>query len=765
MGCPVTASDSQAGGALKCEVTSHTAIAGYLGRRLHANVSGILSHKDEDGLLRPFRERGRSKDVNWLGEHVGKWLSGAAMSYRWTQDERLGGKLRRVAHALIDTQLEDGYLGSYVDEDRWTNWDVWTHKYNLLGLLDYHEATGDERALDASRRMGDLVCDTFGLDSRDLIRSGENVGMAATSILEPMMRLYGHTGEKRYLDFGRYVVAAIEQDNGPKIISALSTGKDIRDVANAKAYEMLSTIVGLIELYKHTGDEKLLRIAIRAADNVIDDHLYITGGCSFGERFLEPGRFPNAGYVAETCVTMTLIQLYRELLLITGDLRYAGAAEHLVFNHLLAHQHPTGENVCYYTSLWGHKTYMDFLGCCISSGPRALSMIPDLVYLRRGNTVIVNILAQGSAQLELDGGRSVRISQQTDYPFDGKFRIVAETSSRDTVLAIRVPDCANNPDCLVNGIPRNVRIQPGRLLEVPLGKGTTTAEIDLHLNWRLIEGKHANAGLFALQHGPVVFACEHVQSGPRSGGETTGPTRLQDPPDRFLPAFDMDVGSLAPRVEQRDGQWAATVDGYLRDDRGEWRPGRLRLVPFADAGLEDRYFTVWLQDRERINPVGRSLYTGISEKTSRVGKHTGSLADNDTATFASTDDGSLRDEDSFELHGGWYTRYNVIVFRHGRNLPHGGWFDTSKGKPNVWIKTWHDYELIGELDDYPATTASDAGDLRDAQAFFFVIPPEHRSANFTVRVTGAPSHGNDPKQNCSSCSELQVFYVPALGWK
>lgn len=67
-----------------------------------------------------------------------------------------------MAILLIASQLEDGYLGTYPDKDRWTGWDVWSHKYNLYGLLAYYKATGYKGALEACQKMGDLLCSTFG---------------------------------------------------------------------------------------------------------------------------------------------------------------------------------------------------------------------------------------------------------------------------------------------------------------------------------------------------------------------------------------------------------------------------------------------------------------------------------------------------------------------------------------------------------------------------------------------------------------------------
>ena len=40
-----------------------------------------------------------------------------------------------VISGLIAAQLPDGYLGTYPNDKRWTAWDVWVHKYDLIGLL------------------------------------------------------------------------------------------------------------------------------------------------------------------------------------------------------------------------------------------------------------------------------------------------------------------------------------------------------------------------------------------------------------------------------------------------------------------------------------------------------------------------------------------------------------------------------------------------------------------------------------------------------
>ncbi|GMU23573.1 MAG: hypothetical protein AMXMBFR13_36510 [Phycisphaerae bacterium] len=724
---------------------SDISLRGYLGQRLDRNLQGILLHKDENALLEPFRQR-KGRDQAWAGEHVGKWLSAASMACAYSGDEALRAKLERVAQGLMATQMQDGYLGTYIENDRWTSWDVWVHKYNLLGLGAYYDLTSDEAALQTCRRIGDLMITTFGPDRRDILKAGEHQGMASASILEPMLWLYRRSDDKRYLDFAEYIVASLERENGPRIVGTLLRERDVRKVSTAKAYEMISCIVGLLEMYRINGDSKLLEAATIACDDILRKHLYVTGGCSYGEHFSAPGVFPNAGHVAETCVTMSLMQLYDQLLQLTGERRYAHAAEHLIFNHLLACQKPDGEAIAYYTPLWGNKFHMDFLGCCISSGPRALAMVPSFAYHLHGDQLAVNLLTAGELATRLPNGQNVRIVQATDYPFSDEVKLAVSVSPAACALAIRMPPTAHQPKVLVDGSDFKGKVTPGSHITFMLDPGEHLVELDLGLRWEIFAGTSANDGLFALRYGQVVFAFELDLNDKTSR------------PEDYV--FEKDLGSLAPVLSRKEGRWIATVNGYHRGNGGTWNAQQVTLLPFADASAGGGYFSVWLADRSRSARGPFSLYTQAHEKTSRAGRQRGSMVDNSPETFTTTDDGQRRDEDWFEVNAGWHTNYNVIVFHHGKSFPNGGWFDTSKGKPRVFLQSWKEYREVAVIEDYPDTTASSPGTLNDGQAFRVIIPGDLRKPDFRIRIVGAPAHGNDPAQNFASCGEIQVFYDP-----
>ena len=78
-------------------------------------------------------------------------MHAATLAWANTGDAELRAMLDRVAAELIKVQEPDGYLGTYVSEKRFglypgADWDVRSHKYNLLGLLTYYQYAGDNPA-------------------------------------------------------------------------------------------------------------------------------------------------------------------------------------------------------------------------------------------------------------------------------------------------------------------------------------------------------------------------------------------------------------------------------------------------------------------------------------------------------------------------------------------------------------------------------------------------------------------------------------------
>jgi uncharacterized protein len=568
------------------QVPDRVNLIGWVGTRMALNESNRLVMLDVDRLLEGYRKRpGRQ---SWDGEHVGKWLHAATLAWVNTGDPALRRKLDSVAAELVKCQLPDGYLGTYLDKDRWTEWDVWAHKYNLIGLLTYMRYTGNMAPMPACRRMGDLLCRTFGDQpgQRDIIEAGFHKGMAPTSVLEPMVLLYRMTGETRYLDFCKYILRAWEQPNGPKIISTLLTAQRVDKVGNGKAYEMLSCLNGALELYRTVGGEDILQACLNAWQDIADHRLYPTGTASYREYFHGDYDFPNVNDVGETCVTVTWLQFNIQLLRLTGEKRFADQLEKTVLNQLMGAQSCDGTKWGYYVQMEGVKPYTNNLdgNCCLSSGPRGIALIATFALTTDADGVVANLYDAGTARLTLHDGTPVTLTMQTDYPDSGDIGItVATTANNPFAVKLRVPPWCKDADLELNGAKIDCETGPGGYVAVRrVWQDQDRLHLHLKIEPRILIGDHKNRGKLAVLYGPLVLAADASVSG----------MQTEKRPDFFIPVSHPNDLRLIPESEpDKPKSWPGTRVFHVADGGTVLA---LSLVPFADAGSTGADYQIWL---------------------------------------------------------------------------------------------------------------------------------------------------------------------------
>ncbi len=725
---------------------------GWIGCRLDANEQGRMVKIDTDRLLEGYRKRpGRQA---WDGEHIGKWLHAATLAWVYTGDAALRKKLDDAVVELCKCQLADGYLGTYLEKDRWTEWDVWAHKYNLIGLITYMRYTGNMAPLTTCRRMADLLCDTFGDEpgKRDLLKAGHHVGMAPTSVLEPMALIYRLTGEARYLDFCKYILRAWEQPNGPKIVSTLLTLKRVDKVGNGKAYEMLSCLNGALEYYRTVGgDRRILDACLNAWQDIVDKRLYLTGASSYHEVFHDDFDLPNVANVGETCVTVTWLQFNAQLLRLTGEARFADQLERVVLNQLFGAQSPDGTAWGYYVQMEGKKPYSAKLDghCCLSSGPRGVSLIPTFAVSTDSDGIVVNLYDAGKASLRLRDQTAVKLTVSTLYPAEERIRIAVEPATkRAFAVKVRIPHWCKTASLAVNGA--FVDSKPAADGYVAIHRewsGGDMIELALKLEPRVVVGDHKNAGSIAILYGPLVLAADEIALGSDSARVNTVTV-----PDSQLASLGVVPEPAPEKLRSWPGARVFRANALVR------RTGQamdIRLIPFADAGQTGTPYKVWLPIR-KPGSAGNVLLDG-TESRSRRGNLPGSIIDDDPQGIVVTFDNRPAAEDWYAVTLPDPVSISRVVYLHGKTFHDGGWFDASAGRPRVQIQTEKDgpWQTLGELKDYPATTASSPATLKDGDSFVLQLAAPVKA--LAIRVIGKPACGDNPRQAFSSCAELQAF--------
>lgn len=689
-------------------------VEGYLGRRLQINLEGRLLRVDEERLLRGFENRPGEQD--WIGEHAGKYLDAAANTWELTRDARLKEQMDRIAARLMAAQLPDGYLGTYLEKDRWTSWDVWVHKYDLLGLLAYHRATRSEPALAAARRIGDLLLATFGEGKRDIIASSTHVGMAATSVLEPVVLLHRVTQDKRYLDFAEYLVRSWEQSNGPKLLSSLESVGRVDQTANGKAYEMMSCLVGLVELHRATGNPRYRRVAELAWADIAARRTFLTGTVSNHEHFQPDGHFPGeeSNEVGEGCATVTWLQFTWQLLRLTGEPAYARELERTVFNQLLAAQDPSDGNICYFTPLNGRKRPTPGVNCCVSSEPRGISMIPALAWgTLRGSPAILlytsGVWRAPEADIQVltgfpdEGDASILVTPHTDKPF---------------TLLLRVPEWTRKFEAKVGA--EKWTGKPGEFLEIRRAwKADEPLSVSMEMTIRVQEGAPSYPNHVAFVRGPQVLALDRDLT-PRDSVPYLWRTAVSDPRKDDLVVADTEFG----------------LRGVALNAKGRVERAWLHLLPFADT----REYRIWIPRATDVSraPVARTAF-GRESASSRSAEFDGSICDERSGTWRATRAAQTQPDHWFAVAMEQPAKVGRIVFQHGAFPGGDGAFDKP---PRVQVRRADGQDWLN-IDDLRAYAASESGR--------YELKLNEPLEVIAVRVLGRPA------RTFITCAELAAY--------
>ena len=292
--------------------------------------------------------------AGWQNEYWGKTMLCFAGAVAYTRDPGLRDWVLGKAHAFIaEFQHPNGYLSTYSCEDflrnnpenpdARTHWcfNVWGRKYTFWALIELHKATGDAECLAAAVKMANHLIAQLDRLGLMLDKTGSWHGISSMSILRPMLELYRLTGTERYLDMARDIVRAMDAEQA-------SPATLIRDAFReepiftwypiptfwSKAYEILSCLEGLVEYHRATGDRHVLDAVLAWHDRLVREELNPMGSAGYFDHFLNAAAHVNG--MTELCDVVHWIRLNRELLLLTGEARYADYIEEAFLNAFLA---------------------------------------------------------------------------------------------------------------------------------------------------------------------------------------------------------------------------------------------------------------------------------------------------------------------------------------------------------------------------------------------------------------------------------------------
>jgi len=593
----------------KLKVNDHAKMNGFIGRKLDLSYSNRILDQNVDHLVKPFRHRTETRQ--WQSEFWGKWFTSAVLAYRYRPQPQLEKLLRSAVQGLLSTQTPDGYIGNYKKEKRLEQWDIWGRKYCLLGLLDYYDLTNDKTSLNAAIKLADHLIKEIKDKDGIIVNKGNYRGMAASSVLEPIARLFTRTGNKRYLSFAEEIVRQWETPDGPKLISKATVNVSERFPKpkswysweqGQKAYEMMSCYEGLLELYRITGNNSYREAVEKTWQNIKDTEINIAGSGASEEMWFEGKKLQTlpVTHFQETCVTVTWIKLNQQLLRLTGESKYADEIERSYYNALLGSLNADASDWAKYTPLTGQRLPgsgqcgMD-LNCCNASGPRGQFTIPHTAVMSMDEGLSVNFYIDGSYELKTPTGKKVTLIQKTNYPVSETVYIQLNLASNESMTCqLRIPAWSKINKLTVNN-EEVAGVIPGKYVAIKR-EWSSNDVIKLELDMRGRVDIHGETPTFAsISRGPIVLAMD---------------SRLKGPP---LGTFNRPVTTndgyieLKQMTETNDNMWMTFAALFIPESYTETAadPIEVSLVDYASAGngRERSMFMVWLPQlySDRIN--------------------------------------------------------------------------------------------------------------------------------------------------------------------
>ncbi len=504
---------------LNAWIPSNMVISGYLGDKINLCITQRIKEQDVEHLIEPFRSRNETR--MWQTEFWGKWILSAIASYEYNRDPEMLTIIKNAVSGLLATQTPDGYIGNYSKEAQLQHWDIWGRKYTMLGLLSYYDISADNKALVAARKLADHLLTQVGPGKVDIVKTGNYRGMPSSSILEPMVLLYKHTGENRYLDFAKYIANQWETPDGPQLISKALDGLNVADrfpfpkvwwgwENGQKAYEMMSCYEGLLELYRITGEPSYLKSAEMAVQNIIDTEINVAGSGTAFECFFHGGQRQTEPtyHTMETCVTFTWIKLCNNLLRLTANPMYADQIEKTVYNALLASMKYDGSQIAKYSPLEGQRQQGEeqcgmHINCCNANGPRAFTLLPKMAFMSAPNEIFVNLYSQSTASIQLSSKNKITIQQKTTYPVGDQVDLVVQLEKPEKfTLSLRIPAWSGQSTVSLNGSAAE-GVQSGSYFKINREwKKDDKVTLTLDMSGRLMKLN----GYQAIMRGPVLLA-------------------------------------------------------------------------------------------------------------------------------------------------------------------------------------------------------------------------------------------------------------------
>jgi DUF1680 family protein len=504
-----------------------------------ATIEANLHQCEITGRIRNFAiagklEEGKHKGLLFDDSDLYKVIEGIAYTLSSHRDADLEKRTDAIIDKIAAAQQPDGYLNTYYTlvkpHERWKNiqhgHELYCSGHLIEAAVAYHQATGKRKLLDVAIKLADHIDRTFGPGKKVDTCGHEEIELA-------LVKLYRATKEERYLKLAQFFLDV----RGDKSIRGLfgeyaQDHKPVRqqNEVTGHAVRAMYLYCGMADMAGITGDKALLDAITKIWHDVVERKMYVTGGIgpsASNEGFTVPYDLPNDSAYAETCAAIGMALWNHRMFLMSGDCKYADILEREVYNGLLSGVSLTGDHFFYVNPLGSvgkhHRVPWFDCSCCPTNIVRYIPGMGERVYSYRDNDIWTVLYMSNTATIQLKDGK-VKLTQETNYPWDGKIKIKVEPEKPFFfTFHLRIPGWCRSV--------RSIKVKGNVVFDTSLGmqmngpqfvgegrewKSGDVIELEFDMPVeRVYADPHvkADVGRVALQRGPIVYCLEGVDNG------------------------------------------------------------------------------------------------------------------------------------------------------------------------------------------------------------------------------------------------------------
>lgn len=408
---------------------------------------------------------------------------------------------------------------------------IWAPYYTLhkilAGLMDVYEVSGNKKALETAKGMGDWVYARMKqLPNETLISmwnryiAGEFGGMN-----EAMARLYRITNEHRYLEAAQLFDNIKVFYGDAKHSNGLA--KNVDTFRGLHANQHIPQIMGALEMYHDSNAPEYYRIADNFWVKTTNDYMYSIGGVAGAsspanaECFIsQPATIYENGFSAggqnETCATYNMLKLTSNLFLYEQRGELMDYYERGLYNHILASVAENTAANTYHVPLrpgsikqFGNAKMNGFT-CCNGTALESSTKFQNSIYFKSidNQSLYVNLYVPSTLKWT---EKNVTIEQKTSFPNEDHTLLTIKGEGKFDIN-VRVPNWAAKGFFVkINGKDVKVKAVPGSYLTLSRKwKDGDTIELRMPFQFHLdpVMDQQNIASLF---YGPILLAAQESE--------------------------------------------------------------------------------------------------------------------------------------------------------------------------------------------------------------------------------------------------------------